>query len=219
MKNKKAATPHLIPGTNILKNKKGIDNRPELDFFERTRTAARMVDLPEGNLSTVHLKKIHAHLLQDVYEWAGKFRDIPTERGKSVFCRPEFIAQEADKITKWVDIPKFKKLDKEGFSKALGEIVGELNVVHPFLDGNGRTIRAYAQKISEKSGYELDITNIRGDRWNGASIEAYHSNSKGLAMILNENLKPLPLVKKLSAVETLKLKREKQALTKSRGRK
>ncbi len=219
MENKKVATPHLIPGTNILKNKEGIDNRAKLNQFERLVSSARMVDLPDGNLSTDHLKKIHKHLLQDVYQWAGKFRDIPTERGKSVFCRPEFIAQEANKITKTVDIPKFKKLDKEGFSKELGEIVGELNVVHPFLDGNGRTIRAYAQKISEKAGYELDITNIRGDKWNEASIRAYNVDSKGLAGILKENLKPLPQVKKLSAVETLKAKRVKEALTKSRGRK
>ena len=217
MKNKKTATPHLIPGTNILKNKKGIENRAELDFFERTRTAARMVDLPEGNLSTIHLKKIHAHLLQDVYEWAGKFRNIPTERGQSVFCRPEFIAQEADKITKPIDLSKLKKLEKDGFAKELGEIVGELNVVHPFLDGNGRAIRAYAQKISKKAGYKLNITNIQRDHWNDASIKAFHVDSKALAGILNENLKPLPQVKKLSAVETSKLKREKQALAKSRG--
>ena len=147
MKRYKVAKPHLIPGTNVLKNKPGITNQKDLDRFELLSFLARLDTTPDGDLSTNHLKKMHAHTLQDVYDWAGEFRNIPTERGTSVFCRPEFIAQETDKITILITLSKLKEMKIKKFAEKLAEIVGELNAIHPFLDGNGRVIRVYAQKL------------------------------------------------------------------------
>jgi len=109
-------------------------------------------------LSTDHLRKIHAHTLQDVYAWAGKFRNVPIEKGISVFCRPEFIIPETDKITKSIVLSRLKGMKVKEFSKELAEIVGELNAVHPFLDGNGRAIRVFAQKLCKTVGFRLDVS-------------------------------------------------------------
>lgn len=188
MKRYKVAKPHLIPNTNVLKNIPGITSQENLDRFELLSFLARLDTTPEGDLSTHHLKKIHAHCLQDVYEWAGEFRNIPTERGTSVFCRPEFITQETDKITKPINLSKFKQMDFTIFSKKLAEIVGELNAVHPFLDGNGRAIRMYAQKLSKAVGYELNVSDLRGDAWNEASEKSFFGNSQPLYQLLQEHL-------------------------------
>jgi len=188
LKRYKVAKPHLIPNTNVLKNIPGITSQEDLDRFELLSFLARLDTTPEGDLSTNHLKKIHAHSLQDVYEWAGEFRNVPIEKGTSVFCRPEFIVQEIDKITKSINIIKLKKMDFKMFSKNPAEIVGELNAVHPFLDGNGRAVRVYAQKLSKTVGYELNVSDLRGDAWNEASEKSFLGDNQLLYQILQEHL-------------------------------
>jgi len=74
------------------------------------------------------------------------------------------------------------------FSKNLAEIVGELNAVHPFLDGNGRAIRVYAQKLSKTVGYELNVSDLRGDAWNEASEKFFFGDNQLLYQILQEHL-------------------------------
>ncbi|WP_022669462.1 Fic/DOC family protein [Desulfospira joergensenii] len=197
---KKTATPHLIPGTDILKNKPGFTNQARLDQFERMAASSRMTTIPEGDFSSEHLKKIHKHLFSDVYEWAGQFRDVPIEKGTTVFCRPEFVDQEANKLTKAVDMSKLKNLNHKAFVGELSHIVGELNVVHPFLEGNGRTLRAYAEKICKTAGYNLDITKLQGEEWNNAFIRAYSQDNKGIEAILQKRVTP-------TAVKRLQLNR------------
>ncbi|WP_321415857.1 Fic family protein [uncultured Desulfobacter sp.] len=188
MKRYKVAKPHLIPGTNILKNKPGITNQKDLDRFELLSFLARLDTVPDGDFSTYHLKQIHAHTLQDVYDWAGEFRNVPIEKGISVFCRPEFIKQEIDKITKSIVISELRGMSTEAFSKKLTEIVSELNAVHPFLDGNGRAIRVYVQKISIAVGFRLDVSKLRGESWNIASEKSFFGNNQDLLKILKKNL-------------------------------
>ena len=71
------------------------------------------------------------------------------------------------------------------FVEKAGYIVGELNAVHPFLDGNGRVIRIYAQQVSQAAGFKLDISKLKGKEWNEASRIAFLSaNNKPLSDIL-----------------------------------
>jgi len=188
LKRYKVAKPHLIPGTNVLKNIPGITNQKKLDRFELLSFLARLDTTPEGDFSANHLKRIHAHTLQDVYEWAGEFRNVPIEKGISVFCRPEFIAQEAKKITESIDLSKLKGMNFKEFSKELAEIVGELNAVHPFLDGNGRAIRVYAQKLSKAVGYELNVAGLRGESWNEASEKSFFGDNQDLSQLIQNHL-------------------------------
>lgn len=167
------ATPHLIKGMNILKNKPGFTDQKQLDIFEEKAFVFRCMDVPEGNFSTNHLRNLHKHLLQDVYEWAGEFRDVPIAKGRSRFCQPQFIDQQVDKITLLVDVEKMKKAKAKDFASKLAEIVGELNAVHPFLDGNGRAIRVYAQQVAAAAGYDLEIYKLKGEAWNKASEQSF----------------------------------------------
>ncbi|BBD10130.1 Fic/DOC family protein [Desulfovibrio ferrophilus] len=182
------ATPHLIPGTNILRNKAGLSDPAAIKQFEGGTYAARLEDAPQGDLSTAHLKQLHGHLLQDVYEWAGQLRDVPIAKATSRFCQPQFIAQETDRITKAVDVEAMKKLKPKDFANQLAHVVGELNAVHPFLDGNGRVIRVYAQQLSRAAGYELDISRLEGKTWNTASKISFNGNNKPLAGLLSRRL-------------------------------
>lgn len=182
------ATAHLIPGTDVLRNKPGINDREKLAEFEKKMFIARLMDVPEGDLSTSHVKKIHEHLFQDVYEWAGTFRAAPMSKGSSRFCQPQFIEQEVDRVTKSIDVQRLKSLDKKEFIRQLSCIVGDLNAIHPFMEGNGRTIREYAELLCNAVGCEFDASQLRGETWIKASIESFDGDNARLQNILSRHI-------------------------------
>ena len=66
--------PYCYPGTTVLRNVPNIRDQAELDEFEAAMTAQRADEpLPGGRLSVSHYRRIHHHLFQDVYFWAGRF--------------------------------------------------------------------------------------------------------------------------------------------------
>lgn len=69
--------PYVYSGTAILRNKLGITSAAELEAQERRFATARsMQGVPKGNFDLAHLKVIHEHLFQDIYDWAGKIRTV-----------------------------------------------------------------------------------------------------------------------------------------------
>ena len=73
-----AADTYVYPGTEVLRNKADIRDQVALDAFEADASALRMLELVEkpiqGAFDLKHLCEIHAHLFQDVYDWAGQLR-------------------------------------------------------------------------------------------------------------------------------------------------
>ena len=184
----KTSTAEFIQGTTIWKNKPGLTNPEELARFEGLVVAARMDSLPQGDFSAKHLREIHAHLFQDVYAWAGQYRDVPLAKGTSRFCQPQYIGQETDKITGAANFTELAKMEPKKFAKALANIIGELNAAHPFLDGNGRTIRAYAEQLSRAAGYELNVAKLKGESWIKASEKSFQGDSRLLEGIISRNI-------------------------------
>lgn len=67
---------YCYKGTTVLKNRRGLRTQQALDRFELAITAQRATEaLPLGKLDELHYKRIHRHLFQDVYTWAGEYRD------------------------------------------------------------------------------------------------------------------------------------------------
>lgn len=176
------------PGTNTLINKFDLKDRKELDRHEAITFTIRHNTAPDGDLSLEHLKQIHHHLLQDVYDWAGEFRDVPTSRGSSRFAQPQYIEKCALEITNSVDIAEFKKLSRKDFAEILADIIGELNAIHPFLDGNGRAIRLYAQKLAKAVGFDFEVFKLDEKSWNAAAVSSFNTDLAPLSKIIRESL-------------------------------
>jgi cell filamentation protein len=68
-------------------------------------------------------------------------------------------------------------LTREQFAERAAEHICELNAIHPFLDGNGRTQRAFLQILGKQAGHEVDLARIDPERWNQASIESYYKQN------------------------------------------
>ena len=131
---------YCYEGTDILKNKLNIKNDEKLYEVERKLTALRTKDLykkpVKGDFDLEHLKKIHKHIFQDIYEWAGEIRDVDIAKS-NLFCLTQYIDTFANEI--FTGLKKenhLKDLDKEEFSKRCAYYFCEINALHPFREGN-----------------------------------------------------------------------------------
>jgi cell filamentation protein len=89
--------PYCYPGTNVYRNKENIRDKDELEQLERMAAARRLETLPHNLPIIVEgYCEIHRYILQDVYEWAGKYRTVTTGRG-APFCKAEYITSNMDK--------------------------------------------------------------------------------------------------------------------------
>lgn len=70
------------PEFKVLINRLGIKDAALLDRAERQAVATRTLEgSPKGNFDTTHIKAIHKHLFQDMYEWAGENREVEIGKG------------------------------------------------------------------------------------------------------------------------------------------
>lgn len=134
--------PLCYPGTHVLRNKADIKDQDQLDQFEKLMFDSRAEeDLPSGQLYFAHYLAIHREFFQDVYEWAGEIRSIRTGKGDNLFCYPEYIASEASKLFAELANRDFlaDAADSDDFARGAAWFLPELNAIHPFREGNGRT--------------------------------------------------------------------------------
>lgn len=155
---------YCYPGTNVLVNKFGITNRKKLQDMETEITSIRLYELQEnpiqGKFDFNHLRKIHKYIFQDLYSWAGQIRTIDISKENSMFCTTRCINDYAREIFDNY-YPECKKNAKDPgkFIEGLSKYYGDLNALHPFREGNGRTQREFARTLCLKCGYIFDLTN------------------------------------------------------------
>lgn len=148
----KGDTEYCYPGTNILKNKLNIQNLERLHEAERDYSSIRQVELYKqgisGDFSLKHLCSIHKQLFQDIYPWAGKIRTVDISKG-TIFCLVQFIENQFTWIYQQLKKENFLKdiTDKIEMANRLAYYLGEINMIHPFREGNGRTQRIYIEQL------------------------------------------------------------------------
>lgn len=176
--------PFCYPKTFILKNKAGLRNQDELDQFEQLMFLTRSEEpLPDGILDYIHYKRIHHHFFQDVYDWAGKPREIRTGKGGNWFCYPEYIDVEMEKI--------FTQLTEEGhlsqisnpqqFANRAAHYITEINAIHPFREGNGRCQLTLIDILLDVSGFEMNEDLIEPEQFMEAMIASFRGANDPLA--------------------------------------
>lgn len=164
---------YFYPGTNVLKNKLNIKDYDELKKKEAEISFEKLVELYDkpikGNFNKEHLKAIHKYIFEDVYDWAGEYRyvDMVKETG---FTQCSFIDQYLTKELELMQKEATQVHDINRLAIFLASYYVNLIAIHPFREGNGRSIREFLREfvieISKnfKSGpLELDWTNFNGD--------------------------------------------------------
>jgi cell filamentation protein len=169
--------PYLHPGASTLRNKLGLIDAVSLDALERRMVAARATEgVPGGDFDLPHLQAIHRHLFQDVYEWAGELRTVEISKGAQQFMFRQFIQNGmADVHRRIVKANRFKGSSLGDFASAAGRIMGDVNYVHPFREGNGRTQLFYLKQLALAAGHPLDLRHIDAHAWMTASRCAHEA--------------------------------------------
>lgn len=131
----------------FLENKLGITNSADLAKEEEKLSKKRAVELFEEELLSLtdagsfsSLLKIHEYLFQDIYDFAGKIRTVNIAKGSFRFA-PVVYLQDA--------LKHIENMPQSTFDEIIKKYV-EMNVAHPFREGNGRSTRIWLDLILKK---------------------------------------------------------------------
>lgn len=127
--------------------------------------------LPPYNLD--YFQQIHRQLFSDLYDWAGDLRTIDISKGDTRFCSFHRIQPEADKLFRALSEANWLEgMDRTSLVTGIAELYGDLNVIHPFREGNGRAQRLLFEHIIINAGYQIDWWQVDEDEWLQANIDA-----------------------------------------------
>ncbi|ESY80292.1 adenosine monophosphate-protein transferase [Mesorhizobium sp. LNHC221B00] len=180
--------PLCYPGTTVLINLLDSRDQTELDEVELALFLTRADEpLPAGELDYPHYRSLHRHLFQDVYAWAGQPRTIRIGKGGSWFCYPEHIATEMARVFGELGNPDLlADLDSVGFSGHAAHIVAEINAVHPFREGNGRTQLTFLAMLAEHAGLTFNADILERDRVIQAMIDSFSGSEAPLQALIED---------------------------------
>ena len=166
---------YCYPGSDVLLNKLNIRDKEELRLAEEEFTAVRQLALMQeplsGRFTKSHLFRIHRFLFEDVYPFAGKIRCEQISKGNTLFYPPALIDRELNRVFDRVRHDCFlKEQDRDRQIINLSWLMSELNIIHPFREGNGRSIREFVRCMALKYGFHLDWGNTDRDELYEAAV-------------------------------------------------
>lgn len=181
--------------TGVFYNRFGITNADELEAAEAAAVAIRTYELRQsplqGKFDLEHLQAIHKHLFQDVYEWAGQLRKLDISKGSTRFANHLHLATAMNKITaQLIDDDHLLGLEPAALADKCAYYMAELNALHPFREGNGRTQREFINHLCANCGYTVAWENAQPDELLKRTIIAHMDSDKPLAELIGQNLKP-----------------------------
>lgn len=185
---------YCYPRSDVLINKLGLTDIAALEAAEIELTRARVLTLDPhfDDISLPALRRIHRHLFQDLYDWAGELRTVDVSKGNTRFANVVRIEPEANKLfAQLAQENNLLALPRPAFLERLAHYYCELNVIHPFRDGNGRAQRLMFEIISINAGYAPRWEPIERDEWIAANIAAYHCQLAQLIALFDRAMSPI----------------------------
>lgn len=171
--------PDCYVGSTTLINLLEIQDDQLLEDAEHelSSLAAQEIEWSPPPYDFNYLRKIHYVLFADVYVWAGEIRRVDISKGDTRFCHVGRIQPEVEKLfTHLKNQHDFVGLIRQDLVIALAEFYSDLNVVHPFRDGNGRAQRMLFEHLIINCGYAIDWSTIQRDEWIQANIEGFYGH-------------------------------------------
>ncbi len=155
---------YTYPNTCVIKNKLNIMDEKKLEEYERQMVSFKLATIrkqkmPSG-FNSERLKYIHYYLFCDIYDFAGKYREENITKDNFMFAQYEYIEENINNILSKIDINKLKEMSFDEKLKSISYYMTELNVLHPFREGNGRTIREFIRELLNEIGLDIDFSKI-----------------------------------------------------------
>ncbi len=187
---------YCYPNSEVLKNKLNITDKNDLFEAEKELTAIRLKELQDhpikGNFDFKHLKAIHKYIFQDIYDWAGKERTVEIGKG-NLFCTTSCIQSYAESIFNKYYSQCYRAKDNfNDFIRAFADNYGDLNALHPFREGNGRTQREFARMICLACGYDFNLSvATHSEMLEASKLSFDKADSSGFIKIFSKAVVPV----------------------------
>lgn len=184
----KFVDPYIDPKTGILRNLVGATTYSELRKAEGDIVALSEISLDNisHTIDLNELRKIHKNLFNKIYDWAGELRIVNIRKGSEEYFLDYVYLENGAKFV-FEELPKenyLRGLEREVFAKRLAYFYEQLNFIHPFREGNGRTQRIFWQRVANETGYKIDWSKVVGEELDSASLIGRTEN----------NLEPLEIM-------------------------
>jgi len=187
--------PYVDPASGVLRNRFGITDQAVLESTEADLVASRSRELAsnpiQGGFDLKHLQAIHRYLFGDVYDWAGQLRTVDISKNGNLFAHQAYIAGAAEAIFQALAKEnRLLGLAKTTFSARAAYFMSEMNALHPFREGNGRTQREFISHLSLANGYYIAWEQVSASDSLLASMEAFQGKLAKLTAIIQANIEP-----------------------------
>lgn len=150
--------------TGVLINKLGITDAEKLRRVESDLTIVRLkqiLETPDFEYSRDALLMLHKHMFEDIYPFAGEIRKIDIEKSEKmlsgfpmIFSGSENISKNLQKVFKEQEVD-FNR-NKNEVAQALARFMSSIWEIHPFREGNTRSIITYMMKYARNNELNLD---------------------------------------------------------------
>lgn len=159
--------PYLYPHSDMLKNLANIRDTETLSYMEAEYTSIRLAELvTKESVTCFHfdaLCEMHHYIFQDIYEWAGKIRIINIEKeepalGGISIEYSDYFNIEKDALNVLNDMNQYPwcGTSLEDVTKVFSKYLAALWKIHPYREGNTRTIVTFCSQFIESKGFYID---------------------------------------------------------------
>lgn len=158
---------YLYDDVPVLRNLLDIKDEKLLEEAESNITYVKLLDIDDKICGDVfdyqRIKDIHAYIFGDLYEWAGKERGINIVKGERVlggdtvrYADTNSIETEMEAALKELNQVNWEVLDISETAELFSKLIAKIWQIHPFREGNTRTIITFATQFAEKHGFRMN---------------------------------------------------------------
>ncbi|MBP3746349.1 MAG: Fic family protein [Ruminococcus sp.] len=179
------------PDTTVLVNKLDIREQSLLSEAESIiATSCSALIEKEMSFEGVdfdYYRNIHRIIFGDLYEWAGSLRKINMSKKGTVFCECSELENLGRlKFERLKNADYLCGLPDDAFLNQLTDFYHEMNMLHPFREGNGRTLRLFITLLVRNTGRDIDFTRCDTDVLIIAAVKAAQGDISLLREVLEE---------------------------------
>lgn len=148
-------------GTDVLINKFQEKDPEKLFQYEKHICSVVLLKMRlseyTGDFGIEHYKDIHRKLFGYIYPFAGKLRGKDIIKGKTYFCRAYYIHPCLNSTLEKMKEEMLTVNNIDEYSEKLAKFYSDLNLIHPFREGNGRTLREFLRQYVQYLNNKLDF--------------------------------------------------------------
>jgi cell filamentation protein len=186
-----AKDPYVYPDSQVLRNHLGLHDRQELSQAEANIAGLALAALAEqtlpGDYDLAHLQAFHRRIFGKLYPWAGELRTVQIAKPNAFYARPEHITSYAQGIfAELAQENHLKGLDRRDFLERLTHYHAEMYAVHPFREGNTRSLRAFLSQLAREAEHRITWALLDHNRSFAANVRSLNGETKPLRALLDQ---------------------------------